>query len=125
VSCASIQPEWSWNLRSTLTFGGATDVSVLWRHLSGNEVEPVAQGGPANVFPAYASIPAYDYIDLSIQQRITDVMRLTLTVTNLFDRDPPIVGNTIGATAFNSGNTYPSTYDPIGRRFNMGVNLRF
>jgi hypothetical protein len=31
----------------------------------------------------------------------------------------------VGSTAFNAGNTYPSNYDPLGRRFNVGVNLRF
>lgn len=29
-------------------------------------------------------------------------------------KKPPLVGSTIGATAFNSGNTYPSTYDALG-----------
>jgi hypothetical protein len=46
-------------------------------------------------------------------------------VQNLLDKDPPDVGNTIGTTTFNSGNTYPSVYDPLGRRYTVGVNLRF
>ena len=50
---------------------------------------------------------------------------LTMTVTNLFDTDPPIVGSTIGSTSFNSGNTYPSTYDALGRRFAIGGRLKF
>ncbi len=135
VSCASIQPEYTWNLRTTLSFGGS-DVSLLWRHISANEVEPLAPapqrpvgtpttGGPVGILPAYQRIPAYNYFDFSFQQRVTDVMRFTFTVANLFDKDPPIVGNTIGSTAYNSGNTYPSTYDAIGRRFLIGANLRF
>ena len=135
VSCASIQPEYSWNARATLGFGPA-DFSVLWRHIASNEVEPLAPnpqrplgepttGGPANIFPAYQRIPAFNYIDLATQVRVSDQLRFTFLVSNLFDKDPPIVGNTVGSTAYNSGNTYPSTYDTIGRRFNVGLNLRY
>lgn len=125
VSCASIQPEYSWNLRGTLSFEGGTVTSLRWKHLSESNVEPASSGGPASVFAAYRRIPAFNYLDLTLQQAVGDTMTFTFTVTNLLDKDPPIVGNTIGSTAFNSGNTYPSTYDPIGRRFNVGVNLRF
>ncbi len=125
VSCASIQPEWSWNLRTTVTLPSETDISLLWRHLSSVSVEPADQGGPANIFEDFRTIPAYDAFDLSLQQRLNDMARVTFTVSNLLDKDPPIVGNTIGATAYNSGNTYPSTYDAIGRRYSIGLNLTF
>jgi iron complex outermembrane recepter protein len=115
-------PEWAWTMRTTLTFGGDTDVSVLWRHISGIDVEPVVASG---VFAPYQSIPAYDWFDLTLQQHIGERMRVTFTVNNLFDRDPPDVGNTIAGPGANSGNTFPSLYDPLGRRYTMGVNLRF
>jgi hypothetical protein len=35
------------------------------------------------------------------------------------------VGQTIGSTGYNSGGTYPSVYDAIGRRFLVGARLRF
>ena len=41
------------------------------------------------------------------------------------DKQPPIVGSSIGSTAFNSGNTYPSTYDALGRRFAASARIRF
>ena len=44
---------------------------------------------------------------------------------NLFDKEPPFVGSTIGTTSFNSGNTYPSTYDALGRRYAVSARLRF
>ena len=43
----------------------------------------------------------------------------------MLNRKPPIVGNDIGSTAFNSGNTYPSTYDALGRRFGVSGRLKF
>ena len=49
----------------------------------------------------------------------------TITVQNLFDKKPPIVGSTVGSTLYNSGNTYPSTYDALCRRFAVGARLHF
>jgi iron complex outermembrane recepter protein len=137
VSCDPPQPRWAWNMRTTLSFA-QTDVSLLWRHLNSVSVEPrttcaagsfqpgqVGNCGPANILDRYQRIPSYDYFDLAIQHAVSDNMRMTLTVSNLLDKDPPDVGNTVGSTAFNSGNTYPTVYDAIGRRYTVGVNLRF
>ena len=41
----------------------------------------------------------------------------------MFDKDPPVVGNDVGDTSSNSGNTFPSTYSPLGRIFRAGVKL--
>ena len=48
-----------------------------------------------------------------------------MTVQNLLDNKPTIVGSDIGSTAYNSGNIYPSTYDALGRRYAAAVKLRF
>jgi outer membrane receptor protein involved in Fe transport len=73
----------------------------------------------------FGKIPSYDYFDLSARFGVSDNFDMTVTVINLLDKAPPIVGGTIGATAFNSGNTYPSTYDALGRRFAIGARLKF
>jgi iron complex outermembrane recepter protein len=136
VSCGNPQPEWQWNVRATVGFEGGSDLSLLWRHLDSVEVEPLAPtpqvfggqpttGGPANIVGAYRSIPSYDYFDLSYRQSIGDNLQLTFTVQNMFDKDPPDVGNTIGGTGPNSGNTFPSVYDALGRRFTAAVRLKF
>lgn len=51
--------------------------------------------------------------------------RITFVIDNLLGLNPPDVGNTIGTTAFNSGNTFPSTYDAIGRRFTVSGRVTF
>ena len=56
---------------------------------------------------------------------LTDNVTMTLTVQNLMNKKPPIVGNTIGNTSYNSGNTYPSTYDALGRRYAVSAKLKF
>ncbi|MBB3911426.1 outer membrane receptor protein involved in Fe transport [Sphingomonas desiccabilis] len=128
----SIQPEWSFNQRTTLSFD-KIDVSLLWRYVDKMEYEPLAveellnDNNPDTDPPLeqFRRIKAAHYFDLATRFAATENFDFTVTVTNLFDKDPPLVGNTIGSTSFNSGNTYPSTYDALGRRFAFGAKLRF
>jgi outer membrane receptor protein involved in Fe transport len=131
-SPGSLQPEFTWSQRTTLTFG-VIDVSLNWRHISKMRVEDgvtyfegtIGSGALAGTKVNFGRIPSYNYFDLSTRVGISTNLDVTLTVTNLFDKNPPIVGGTIGTTAYNSGNTYPSTYDPLGRRFALGARLKF
>jgi outer membrane receptor protein involved in Fe transport len=131
-SAGSLQPEFTWNQRTTLTFG-PVDVSVLWRHISKMKVEngvtafegTLEAGALAGKDVNFGRIGAYDYFDLASRVGVSDNFDLTLTVMNLFDKQPPIVGGTIGSTSFNSGNTYPSTYDALGRRYAVGARFKF
>ncbi|MFS0773131.1 TonB-dependent receptor domain-containing protein [Sphingomonas sp. 1P08PE] len=79
----------------------------------------------AGVQPRFRSIPAYDYFDLAFRFMPTDQIEVSLTVDNLFDKDPPLVGSGVGGTSFNSGNTFPTIYDPIGRAYTIGARLKF
>ena len=47
------------------------------------------------------------------------------SVFNLFDKKPPVVGGTVGSTSYNGGNTYPSSYDALGRRYAVSARLKF
>jgi outer membrane receptor protein involved in Fe transport len=128
----SLLPEWSWTQRTTLTFGDV-DVSLLWRHISGME-EETGQGFVGTITGVgplvgrqvdFSRIKAADYFDLTARFAVSDELTLTAGVQNLLDKDPPVVGNTIGSTTYNSGNTYPSTYDALGRRYAVSARLRF
>jgi outer membrane receptor protein involved in Fe transport len=143
-NCGSLQPEFSWTQRTTLTFDNV-DLSLLWRHLSSFRVEPdvaaffqgpgpvpsntsTLPGAPAmgefgNLNPLF--IPSYDYFDLATRIGVGDNLTLTVTVANLFDKKPPLTGQDIGTTSYNSGNTFPSTYDALGRTYRIGARLRF
>ena len=129
VNCSftgSIQPKWQSSLRTTLGFD-AFDVSVLWRHIDGVVQEPLdalpANSGP--YFGTFGTIPSFDYFDLTGRFNVLENITLVMTVSNLFDKQPPIVGASAGSTSFNSGNTFPSTYDALGRRYNIQVNVKF
>lgn len=135
VNCSSIQPEFTFSQRTTLSFDDSIRLSLRWRYLSGTEQEPddILNGnGPAfqGNSPLFGEvdfqkIPSESYFDLSAQWDIIDNVMLTLTVSNLFDNAPTVVGNNIGSTAYNSGNTYPSTYDAIGRRYSAALKFNF
>ena len=96
-------------------------VGTTWRHLSAVIEEP----GDASFLPAYARIKSYDVVDLDASWNLNRNLRLSLGITNLFDRKPPVVGNTIGTTSGNSGNTFPQVYDVVGRAFSVGATLKF
>lgn len=141
VNCSftgSLQARRQISVRNTVSYDGI-DLSLLWRHTSSFKQEPldVNASGPgfSGTLPAsnsalsgqnvnFGRIPSYNIFDLTTRFNI-DKVTFTFTVQNLFDRQPPVVGNTIGSTTFNSGNTYPATFDTLGRRFAVGANMKF
>ncbi|KRB02606.1 TonB-dependent receptor [Lysobacter sp. Root690] len=97
------------------------ELGFNWRHLSAVDVEP----GPITFFKPYTSIDAYDYFDLTMAYELPWNARINLTVNNIADKKPPVVGSNIGSTGFNSGNTFPQYYDTLGRYYTVGVTMRF
>jgi len=65
-------------------------------------------------------IRPFNYVDLNVAIRPAQIEGLTIAfgVDNLFDQKPPTPTN---AGAFN---TYPDTYDVLGRTFGLSVTLR-
>jgi iron complex outermembrane recepter protein len=138
VSCDPVLPQWSWNLRTTASVD-AFDFSILWRHIDPTRYEPRTSAtqpaagtvgsfgstNPTTIVGAYRQIPAFNYLDFSLGINVNKNLRLGLLVENLLDDNAPDVGNTIGTTTFNSGNTFPSVYDPLGRRFLFSTQVRF
>ena len=140
ASGGQIQPKFSFQQRTTLSFGPA-DVSLLWRYIHPVRYEPglppifsgtiTGAPGPAASSPLvgrtenFNHIEAYHYFDLTTRFEVNEHLDLVFGVTNLFDREAPITGSTIGATGANSGNTFPSTYDTLGRRFQASAKIRF
>lgn len=126
ISCGSLQPKFSWSHRTSLSYR-EFDLSLLWRHLDGMEQEPLAIATSGRACCGFDRIPAFDYFDLSLRVEPHDNFTLVLSVQNLLDKEPPLVGSSVGVQnpSFNSGNTFPSTYDTLGRRFAVGATMRF
>lgn len=127
VNCVSLLPEFQWSVRNTLTLGDA-DISLMWRHIDAMRSITPAYSGPVAVLGGnydFSRIAAYDYFDLTLRLKVTPNVTMTAIVENLFDRQPPVVGGTVGPFGFNSGNTFPSSYDAIGRRFGVTGQISF
>jgi outer membrane receptor protein involved in Fe transport len=108
------------NQRTSWTLGDYS-AGLAWRHIGGTKVAP----GSESTYTAANSIKAYDYFDLNGTWQVTKNVKLSMTVNNLFDKQPPLVGTGIGAGATNYGNTFPSLYDVIGRRYTATVQANF
>jgi len=148
VNCSftgSIQPEFQFSNRFTFGFD-KVDLSLLWRWQDSVQFEPLqlqadldaalaspadcpdpngADTGGCMVNPEFRKIKAAHYFDLTGRFSVSDNLTVTMTVQNLLNKKPPIVGNSIGSTTYNSGNTYPSSYDALGRRYAVSAKLKF
>jgi len=121
TQCGNPSPEYR-HIQRTVWNVGDFQFSYLWRHIGEATVEPVQI---PQTFAPFRKIDAFNYIDLTGAYTFNDNMEVTFGVTNVTNEDPPIVGGEIGSTASNGGNTFPSTYDPVGRVYSLGLNLKF
>ncbi len=120
VACGAPLPKRKFNQRTSWTVSDFV-FGYNWRYQSEVKVEPLA----GTFFPAYTKINAYSYFDLSAVWNATKNIRLNLSVNNVTDKSPPNVGNTIGTTSTNSGNTFPQGYDVVGRYYSVGATFNF
>ncbi|WP_369678916.1 TonB-dependent receptor plug domain-containing protein [Novosphingobium sp. B 225] len=82
-------------------------------------------GGGCLIDTKFRTIKAYSWFDLTTRFDVTKNFDVTMSVFNLFDKKPPLVGGTVGTTSQNGGNTYPSSYDALGRRFAVSARVKF
>ncbi len=119
-TCQDPDHEWRF-VQTTRWSNGPWDLQLRWQFLDGLTNDSIALAG---VSPSNFAVPKIDsehYFDLTGRYQLSDRFQLRAGILNLFDTDPPIVGNDYGATLQNSGNTFPATYDPLGRRFFFGI----
>jgi iron complex outermembrane recepter protein len=107
--------------RTTWTFDDY-QVGYLWRFIGGTQVQ---KGSETAYLPEYSSIKAYNYIDLNASWQAVKNLKLSLTINNAANKKPPFIGTGIGPGASNFGNTMPSQYDVIGRRYTVSASATF
>ncbi|MBC2776046.1 TonB-dependent receptor plug domain-containing protein [Parasphingopyxis marina] len=122
-STGAVQPEWSFNFRTTLSVDDLVDVSLLWRWIDGVEYEFAAT--TTGILPEFLAIDDASYFDLSVRSNVSENFDVTFSIFNLLDRDPPNITSFLGTSTQNSGNTFPSTYDALGRRYSVTGRIRF
>lgn len=114
------------NLRTSWTYKDWA-AGIAWRHLSAVTVQTTgaANNLAGRFVKGYETIPEVNYFDLNLAYQFTKNLRLSMTVNNLFDKQPPLIGTGIGPGASNFGNTFPSAYDVIGRRYTANLTANF
>lgn len=111
-------PEWSINSRldwSWQEYGAR----LRWTHISSVEDDLFANGGTPDLF--VEGIDSYDQFDLTLFWDAADNVTLTFGIENLLDTG----WQTVGDDAAEQSNTYPATYDTLGRTFFGRVSARF
>jgi hypothetical protein len=111
--CQTVNPTWRHNMRLTWISPWEVDVSLQWRHIGGtkldqNDSDPDLQFALWGEFDEFnAELPDMDYLDVSAIWEINGKFTLRAGVTNVLDKDPPVVGTEISGTG--SANTYPTS----------------
>jgi iron complex outermembrane receptor protein len=111
-------PKWRHRFRANWQTPWNADLSVTWRYYGKVDLYT---GGEAST-RIDRQFDAQNYIDLSGNWKVNDTASFRAGVNNVLDRDPPL-NYSVGTTG--NGNTYPQTYDALGRYVFVGVTLDF
>ena len=120
TSCDPL-PDFRWLQRVSWFYDSFT-VSAQWRHMSSIEIE---KGQAEGTFEAFREIDSYNYLDLFASYTYNNQYTISVGVDNAADKKPPVVGGEAGNTSFNSGNTFPSNYETLGRVYTVQLTATF
>ena len=115
---SGVVPKYKQTVRGTFN-AGPFDLSLAWRYTSA-----VGDDDPATLY-GLERINAVSYFDLSTGFRITDAFSLRASVVNLFDKGFQPGASTQQGGNVEQSNTYPESYDVLGRFFSIAGKLRF
>ena len=114
-------PEWRHRFRTSWATPWDVDLSLTWRHL-GKVVGLEGANTPFSEDRIDHTLSAEDYFDLAANWAITEKAAVTLGVNNVLD-DNPSLSATVGTTG--NGNTFPQTYDALGRYVFVRASVAF
>ncbi len=119
--CLQPSPEWRHRFRTSWQTPWDVDLSLTWRYYAST----IGVTGPNVEMPLDQldrKLPAEDYFDLAANWAITEKAAVTLGINNVLDDNPSISG-AVGTTG--NGNTYPQTYDALGRYVFVRASIDF
>ena len=132
-TCGGPAPKFRSKLRVGLNTKMGLGFSAQWRYSGPVDVEYKNQSASlkGDFYNFSSHIPSQSRFDLSMTARVGGHFEWRLGVNNLLDRQPPLVtsgSGRFGASACGggcNGNTYPGSYDPLGRYIYTGITLDF
>lgn len=117
-NCGAPTPKWKHSARVTLGDDG-TRLSAQWRYVSA-----VRDDNDAATF-AVERLPSASYVDLTASFNVGDTVDFNVGVSNLFDKQPPILASAQSGGSGEQSNTFPTVYDVLGRSFFVSTRLKF
>jgi len=108
-------PDWRHVASATYDSNAWWAVTARWRYLGSVDYE----GSTDRI--ANDNLGSQNYIDLNGVIRFMDTNDVVFGVNNVFDEDPPMLGNTLST----NGNTVVGFYDTLGRYFFADVTFRW
>lgn len=123
------QGAFKWRYTSNLSYVmDAWKYTLGWRHLPTAKAAQAVVAGAAGS-PFLGAEKSYDIFDLSIGYALKNTYNFRLGIDNLFDKEAVITGgqSNFGGNRPTSGagTTLPGFYDPLGRRFYLGMTASF
>lgn len=131
-TCGVPNPEWRHALRTTWeTPWAGLNLSLNWRYFDSVKSERTDPNPLLNGLfsPSDAELGSRSYFDLAASLAFAEKYSVQLAVNNVLDKDPPIVGS--GSARGNcptgpcNGNTFPVTYDALGRQVTLSLRAEF
>jgi len=119
--CGVPSPEWRHRFRTSWQTPWDLDLSLTWRHY-GEVVGLTSANNPLPDANIDRKLPAEDYFDLAANWAVTEKASVTLGINNVLDDNPSISGS-VGTTG--NGNTFPQTYDALGRYVFLRARVGF
>lgn len=117
LDCGEPTPEYKHAMQASWYTGPFT-TSLRWRHVGAVDADDTTLPLVSNLSD---DIGATNYFDVTFQYDVTENFSTTIGITNVTDTDVPV----LGSTASEQGNTWPATYETLGRRLFVGGSLRF
>jgi iron complex outermembrane receptor protein len=117
LDCGEPTPEYKHSMQ-TSWYTGPFTTSLRWRYIGAVEADATTAGYVSTLSD---HIDATSYFDVTFQYDINEIFSLTTGITNISDTDVPA----LGSTATEQANTWPATYDTLGRRLFVGGTMRF
>ena len=107
ATCGIPNPDWRHHFRIGWESPWNVDVAFTWRYYA----------AVTNIVPATAANIDYElgtqsYFDLAASWAVTEKATVRLGINNVLDDNPPL-SSAVGTTG--NGNTFPQTYDALGR----------
>ena len=131
VSSSAPLPKWRHKARVTLATPWNLGLSLQWRYVgkvkherTSSDTTLASAGNPPILSQR---VKAQNYLDVSATYDILDRIHLRAGINNVLDNDPPLITASAGSCPAGpcNGNTYPGTWDALGRYVWLGATIDF